>query len=370
MDANNSAKGTAVARRSRRRWLQYSLRSLFALVTLVACVLGYFAYLYRSECEIANRIRAVDPNARFVWKTPEWLSKFGLKDRVKLFNRIEMIFVCLNDEENHPFFEDDEVEALELDRLLSLKIVAIGFDAVDRYALDYAMFKAWIRRGNTLSTDTIDSQSNTLEPSCQHFGGTLPGFTPEETSSFDTVFQEGGSGEISLNFVQRCVLEKLVARPWNADECDRIPDGSKFSYSFVDFSGNQFEIGVGDILKHTNEMKAADTLLACRALWRGKSRRYAKEIIEYARKLQPKTDDERTFKELVARDTSPERILSGLRGIRHAFSAWLAALEPRPEYLPELIRAVEEGRAANETLYALEHSTDDRAVRFLKSRHK
>ena len=111
----------------------------------------------------------------------------------------------------------------------------------------------------------------------------------------------------------------------------------------------------------------ARRLLAARALWRGKSRECAREIIEFARNLDPKTDDERAFKDLIARDTSPERILSGLRGIRQAFSAWLAAIEPRPEYVPELIRAVEEGRSTDETLYAIKHSTDERAVRFVKS---
>ena len=406
MDANESAKVTPVARRPRRRWLQYSLRSLFALMTLVACGLGYLAYPYRQECEVANQILKLDPHAEITWESPEWVRQRGLPNWMSIFDRI--VAVRLRPDGGH-VIEDDAIESLELSRLHSLHY----FDAYSYLVSDEA--EDYVRQGfSHFGVASIPQRPvpeaipaftmfpiGSLSMSARRtelllVGGNLnAGFTrtmqglnedssiqdepPNPSVAFEGTFLR------TNNFI--CDIMPMLTLHWMADRLDdkgrivaighpvfvALPDLYSLhgygSYKEVD-TYKENVTGIKTIFWFDAGTDPVRRLFAARALWHGKSRECAKQIFDYARALEPKNDDERAFKELVARDTSPERILSGLRGIRHAFSAWLAALEPRPEYVPELIRAVEEGRAANETLYALEHSTNDRAVRFLKSRQK
>ena len=383
-------------------------------MTVFACALGYFAYPYQRECAIARRILELDPNAQIIWTTPEWVRERGLEKSVRIFDRIIGIDLCPDD---NKVIEDDAIEALELTRLRSLQYFeapkywisdeasqyvyrhtrsvdrSVGYERPSKRPYSLPWFKIekikfpspkwnWISREQAdAAVMAVAGKVRILMKEPDNHGGFgqstygAGNLTPSRyaaPSSFWTI-----SSCDDRRFIE--ALSEMVKVHWTADFFEQ--DGV-FSPVEPGIIGNGFSFWATENVAHKNvaDLKMLflcgsndDSflhLLAARALWRGKSRQCARDIIWFARNLEGNTDDEREFKNLVARDTSPERILSGLKGIRHEFSAWLAVLEPRPEYVPELIRAVKEDRSTNETLCALEHSGDERAAQFLKERSK
>ncbi|SRR5258708_4037142 len=107
----------------------------------------------------------------------------------------------------------------------------------------------------------------------------------------------------------------------------------------------------------------AERITAARALWRGRSRRYASDVLKFIAGPPPGGDDYRAFQREVEASLKTEAVLRELRGGDYLWGTWLAFLRPSRDFVPELIDGLKnKPEMLSETILALGNSGDPRAL--------
>jgi hypothetical protein len=102
-------------------------------------------------------------------------------------------------------------------------------------------------------------------------------------------------------------------------------------------------------------------LAAARGLWRGRSRRYAPEVLKFLAGPPPGGEPYRAFQRDVEESLRPDAILRELKKGDYAWGAWLAFLRPHRDLVPPLLENLKV-HALPETTLALGNSGDARAL--------
>ena len=112
-----------------------------------------------------------------------------------------------------------------------------------------------------------------------------------------------------------------------------------------------------------DEADPPEKLTAARALWRGRSRRYASDVLKFADGPPLGGEDYRAFQREVKAALKPDAVRCELRERDYLWGAWLAFLHPSKEFVTELIAALKaKPEMLSETILALGNSGDPRAV--------
>ena len=112
-------------------------------------------------------------------------------------------------------------------------------------------------------------------------------------------------------------------------------------------------------------------VVAARTLWRGHSRGYAKDVLDFVATAPAETESFLALKREVEQDVQPQGILRELRGNDYRWGAWLAFLRPNPGLVPVLLAAMKDKpKELPETMLALGKSGDHRAFEPLLVRMK
>lgn len=102
---------------------------------------------------------------------------------------------------------------------------------------------------------------------------------------------------------------------------------------------------------------------AAQALWKGRSRRYAKIVIEFASKPNTNAESLLPLQREVNESLEPKAILFNLQGSDYLWGSWLAFLRPHKDFVPVLLKNLEKKREQlPETILALGGSRDPRAL--------
>lgn len=154
---------------------------------------------------------------------------------------------------------------------------------------------------------------------------------------------------------------------FGADTKPRDPEPGAFSSSnpcelqFGCFIGiNGFEQDFADLLASGD---ADEQLAAARALWKGRSRRHAAEVLKYLAGSPPGGAAFRTFRGEVEDALQPAAVLRELQKGDYLWGTWLAFLRPHKDFVPVLLKGLKahpDERA--ETMLALGSSGDPRAL--------
>jgi len=113
-------------------------------------------------------------------------------------------------------------------------------------------------------------------------------------------------------------------------------------------------------LKKGNEQ---EKYTAARALWKGRTRRYASEVLKYVAGPPPGGDGFRAFQKEVEKSMQAEGILRELKDGDYLWGTWLAFLRPHKDLVPSLIKGLKDKPDRQwETILALGNSGDPRAL--------
>ena len=112
-----------------------------------------------------------------------------------------------------------------------------------------------------------------------------------------------------------------------------------------------------------DDANPAEKLTAARGLWRGRSRRYASDVLKFVAGPPPGGDDYRAFQRDVEASLKTDAVLHELREGDYLWGTWLAFLRPSSDYVPELIAGLKnKPEMLSETILALGNSGDPRAL--------
>jgi WD40 repeat protein len=112
-----------------------------------------------------------------------------------------------------------------------------------------------------------------------------------------------------------------------------------------------------------NKGEPADQLAAARALWRGRSRRYAADVLKFVAGPPPGGPGFRAFWQEVEAASRPEAILKELKNGDYRWATWLAFLRPHKDFVPVLLAGLKgEPDVRAETVLALGNSGDPRGL--------
>ena len=100
--------------------------------------------------------------------------------------------------------------------------------------------------------------------------------------------------------------------------------------------------------------------VAAQVLWRGHSRRYARQILRAAARDNTDGPAWNEARQLIEQSLQPEMILKEINGNDRSWGLWLAALRPDASLVPALL-AAHEREPTDHTTYALGASRDARA---------
>lgn len=120
------------------------------------------------------------------------------------------------------------------------------------------------------------------------------------------------------------------------------------------------EEGLAKLLRKGNP---DEQLAAARALWKGRSRRYAANVLKYLAGPPPGGEAHRAFQREADAALQPEAILRELGKGDYRWGTWLAFLRPHKEVVPALLKGLKEKKEElPETILALGNSGDARAL--------
>jgi hypothetical protein len=314
--------------RPRRRWFQFSIRSLLALTALVACWLSYNAWRFQKEQQVVARIKRFDPEADITWSGPEWLKLPADKSQPTIFHRVTGIAVFIP---RHP---PRHGPIISLKELTSLKKM---------------MFRgSWITENCNIDKVFSDEPLDRWEwgfPKHKYIGG-------KEYQNYHN----------NPNDSNALIFHKIICLN-NPEEFIDIEEFQPIEILITPRNYFNGEISLLESLlddKH-EYLKAA----AAQLLWDGHSRENASRIIEIAAKLSGDSDDVLDLKESVEADLKPERILEKLQDKNNnhlAWWAWLAALRPDVSLTPTILEMIKAQKPLPEAVYALRQSRDPRAL--------
>jgi len=147
-----------------------------------------------------------------------------------------------------------------------------------------------------------------------------------------------------------------------------VPPGA-FSKSYLTPEELQFsDASIGDsaedeYAKQLADAEPADRLAAARGLWRGRSRRYAADVVKFLVGPPPGGEPYRAFQREVEAALRPEAILRELREGDYLWGTWLAFLRPQKELVPTLLAGLaSKPKMLPGTILALGNSGDPRAL--------
>ncbi len=130
--------------------------------------------------------------------------------------------------------------------------------------------------------------------------------------------------------------------------------------------GNAAEKGYAARLNEA-DADPADRLAAARALWRGRSRRHASDVLKFVAGPPPGGAIYRAFQREVEASLQPRAVLRELQEGDYLWGTWLAFLRPHADLVPALLAGLKGGpksppRPIPETMLALGNSGDPRAL--------
>ena len=111
------------------------------------------------------------------------------------------------------------------------------------------------------------------------------------------------------------------------------------------------------------EADPRDQLIAAKTLWRGRSRRYAADVLKFLAGPPPGGEPFRAFQREVDASVRAEAILRELREGDYLWGTWLAFLRPHKDFVPALLAGLKDKpKMLPETMLALGNSGDPRAI--------
>ena len=111
------------------------------------------------------------------------------------------------------------------------------------------------------------------------------------------------------------------------------------------------------------EADPSDRLNAADTLWRGRSRRYATDVLKFLAGPPPGGESFRALQREVDASVRPEAILRELREGDYLWGTWLAFLRPHKDFVPALLAGLKDKpKMLPETMLALGDSGDPRAI--------
>ena len=111
------------------------------------------------------------------------------------------------------------------------------------------------------------------------------------------------------------------------------------------------------------QREPAERLVAARALWRGRSRRNASEVLKFLAGPPTGGDAYRAFQREVEASLQPTAVLRELKEGDYAWGTWLAFLRPHKDLVPVLLAVLKDKpKEQHETMLALGNSGDPRAL--------
>jgi WD40 repeat protein len=175
-----------------------------------------------------------------------------------------------------------------------------------------------------------------------------------------------------LLVLHRC--GSLVAKPIPEE-----PEAGAFSHSHLNPPELQFSCaGTSDkneeaLRSLLEEGDDEQKLSAARALWRGRSRRYAERVVHFTAGTPPGGAAFRAFQKEVERTLQSDSILKELKEGDYLWGTWLAFLRPDKDFVPVLLNGLKTKKDLHhETILALGNSGDPRAfeplIAILKTR--
>ena len=308
--------------RPRRRWFQFSLRTLFVLTTLLSLWLSYNAWTFHTEREIVAGIKARDPKVEITWAGPAWLQWYGEDLPPTIFHRVrEVAFGPMAD-------VPKELSELRLQELRSLQTVVFSWDVeaqqfeAIRVLMPGVEFQQVIELC-LLSKAVEKYQANSTETSAAE------------------VFKQ-------LKCFQR---DGFSAMPLGGEP-------SELRYSCCVFVDGEEEALAVLLTDRHEDFRVA----AAECLWKTRSRRHAREVLAFVDGLHAQSDAAKQLKEKVETDLQTLRKPGPRLDDNPAWWAWLAALRPNPAMLPTLEELALRKPPVPEAIYALGQSKDDRAL--------
>jgi hypothetical protein len=107
-----------------------------------------------------------------------------------------------------------------------------------------------------------------------------------------------------------------------------------------------------------------EKLAAARALWKGRSRRQATNVLKFLAGPPPGGEAYRTFQREVEAALQPQTILRELEKGDYLWGTWLAFLRPHKDFVPALLKKLKEKKEElPETMLALGNSGNPRALK-------
>ena len=169
--------------------------------------------------------------------------------------------------------------------------------------------------------------------------------------------------------VAACFLVCVSVTPTGAPPREVEP--GEFSQSYLRPPELRFsDAGSGhpvedELVKKLTDVEADkdERLTAARALWKGRSRRHATDVLQFLAEPPPGGEPFRAFQREVAKSLQPEAILRELRDGDYLWGTWLAFLRPHEDLVPVLLASIKgKPKMLPETILALGNSGDQRAL--------
>jgi hypothetical protein len=167
------------------------------------------------------------------------------------------------------------------------------------------------------------------------------------------------------------VLIGFLSAARGADEKPTVTDTKPgaFSQSYLKPPELQFScwVTIDDTEKQLAKILAGgepdEQLAAARALWTGRSRRHAADVLKYLAGPPPGGEGYRALQKEVDAALRPEAVLRELQKGDYLWGTWLAFLRPHADLVPVLLKGLKDRpKELPETTLALGNSGDPRAL--------
>jgi HEAT repeat protein len=309
----------------KRRWFQFSLRTMLILTTVVCVWLGYNVRQHHAEQAVIAQVQLLNPQAEAIWMPPLWWQEiFGHKS-AGFLDRVQILM--LHGEQ----LSISKLAELPLQKLTSLENLTLFNTEI--WDEDADAWRATFNRPLQVDLFEVDLFFN--NPISQ----TAATYTTQPTPANAAMLRRA-----------------MLATGRNGIKSFTMPD--ELNFGCIRFADADEDCLLG-LLADSNEEIAT---LAARTLWRKHCRIYARKVIEYITALQPKNNRAQQVKSNILADLRPESILKEIQTGAIEWGSWLAALRPHSTLTQPLIRAVTDGRATVDTVYALGQSQDPQVV--------
>jgi PBS lyase HEAT-like repeat len=319
----STTTATQTTARPKRRRLQFSLRTMLALTTLVCFWLGCNAWQHEREKAVVAHLESLDREPEAIWSAPAWWRSLFPDSSAGIFDRVQQLTIDADG------LSRDNYAGMQFEKLTSLTHLTLVND-------DLAGGTNQVIPGISENCEI----SLALNYSIPWLSEPLEKYQRQPSSK---------NAKTLRRAIRQCQRDKFVIL---------TEPRELFTFGHT-FSVESDECALAQVLEFSDMNLAA---VAAETLWKVHSLRHACDVVKFVRQCDPKRRQCHKYFDQVEADLRPDRILAEITtGDRH-WGEWLASLSPDAKLTATLIRTVDEGRGTEGTIYALGKANDPQVV--------